>query len=122
MQRRFQTKEKRKIRHTPNREFCYVYYNYDRYTYTITENFSFFPLLSFILLSNKRKEKEIMDIRKSKVACILLLNMLDAELSRVNDYALEDDNENTNHALVTSLIQVLDDVDEAIELLHNDVV
>ena len=48
--------------------------------------------------------------------------MLDAELSRVIDYALEDDNENTNRALVTSLIQVLDDVDEAIELLHGNVV
>ena len=71
---------------------------------------------------NKRKEKEIMDIRKSKVVCILLLNMLDAELSRVIDYALEDDNENTNHALVTSLIQVLDDVDIAIEELYKDVV
>ena len=63
-----------------------------------------------------------MDIRKSKVVCILLLNMLDAELSRVNDYALEDDNENTNHALVTSLIQVLDNVDIAIEELYKDVV
>lgn len=48
--------------------------------------------------------------------------MLDAELSRVIDYELDDDNENTNHALVTNLIQVLDDVDEAIELLHGDVV
>ena len=48
--------------------------------------------------------------------------MLDAELSRVIDYALEDDNENTNHALVTSLIQVLDDVDIAIEELYKDVV
>lgn len=63
-----------------------------------------------------------MDIKKSKVVCILLLNMLDAELSRVIDYELDDDNEKTNHALVTSLIQVLDDVDEAIELLHGDVV
>ena len=63
-----------------------------------------------------------MDIRKSKVVCILLLNMLDAELSRVIDYELEDDNENTNHALVTSLIQVLDDIDEAIEFLRHDVV
>ena len=87
-----------------------------------TENFSFFPLLSFILLSKKRKEKEIMDIRKSKVVCILLLNMLDAELSRVIDYELDDDNEKTNHALVTSLIQVLDDVDKAIEFLHDDVI
>lgn len=48
--------------------------------------------------------------------------MLDAELSRVIDYELNDDNENTNHALVTNLIQVLDDIDEAIELLHSDVV
>lgn len=63
-----------------------------------------------------------MDIKKSKVVCILLLNMLDAELSRVIDYELNDDNENTNHALVTNLIQVLDDIDEAIELLHSDVV
>ena len=63
-----------------------------------------------------------MDIRKSKVVCILLLNMLDAELSRVIDYALEDDNENTNHALVTNLIQVLDNVDIAIEELYKDVV
>ena len=63
-----------------------------------------------------------MDIRKSKVVCILLLNMLDAELSRVIDYELDDDNETPNHNLVTSLIQVLDDVDEAIELLHGDVV
>lgn len=63
-----------------------------------------------------------MDIKKSKVVCILLLNMLDAELSKVIDHELEDDNKNTNHALVTNLIQVLDDVDEAIELLHGDVV
>ena len=63
-----------------------------------------------------------MDIKKSKVVCILLFNMLDAELSRVIDYELDDDNENTNHALITSLIQVLDNVDEAIELLHGDVV
>lgn len=63
-----------------------------------------------------------MDIKKSKVVCILLLNMLDAELSRVIDNELDDDNENPNHTLVTSLIQVLDDIDEAIELLRNDVV
>ena len=63
-----------------------------------------------------------MDIKKSKVVCILLLNMIDAELSRVIDYELDDDNENPNHNLVTSLIQVLDDIDEAIELLRNDVV
>ena len=44
-----------------------------------------------------------MDIRKSKVVCILLLNMLDAELSSVIDYEL-------------------DDVDEAIELLHGNVI
>ena len=48
--------------------------------------------------------------------------MLDAELSRVIDNELDDDNENPNHTLVTSLIQVLDDIDEAIELLRNDVV
>ena len=71
---------------------------------------------------NKRKEKEIMDIRKSKVVCILLLNMLDAELSRVIDYELDDDNENTNYALITSLIQVLDNIDEAIEFLHGNVI
>ena len=39
-----------------------------------------------------------MDIKKSKVVCILLLNMIDAELSRVIDYELDDDNEKTNHA------------------------
>ena len=48
--------------------------------------------------------------------------MFHAELSRVINYELDDDNENTNHALVTNLIQVLDDIDEAIELLHGDVV
>lgn len=63
-----------------------------------------------------------MDIKKSKVVCILLLNMLDAELSRVIDNELDDDNENPNHTLVTSLIQVLDDVDDAIDLLYKDVV
>lgn len=63
-----------------------------------------------------------MDIRKSKVVCILLLNMLDAELSKLVEYELDEDNDNTNHELVTKIIQVLDDVDEAVEVLYRDVV
>ena len=63
-----------------------------------------------------------MTIKKSKVICILLLNMLDAELSRLIDFELDENNDNTNHELVTKLINVLDDVDEAIDVLYTDVV
>ena len=60
--------------------------------------------------------------KKSKVMCIILLNMLDAELSRLIDFELDENNDNTNHELVTRLINVLDDVDEAIDVLYKDVV
>lgn len=63
-----------------------------------------------------------MTIKKSKVICILLLNMLDAELSRLIDFELDENNDNTNHEFVTKLINVLDDVDEAIDVLYKDVV
>ena len=62
-----------------------------------------------------------MDIRKSKVVCILLLNMLDAELSKIIDYELDDNNHKVDHELVTRLIQMLDNVDETIECLYTDV-
>ena len=63
-----------------------------------------------------------MTIKKSKVMCIILLNMLDAELSKLIDHELDENNDNTNHEIVTKLINVLDDVDEAIEVLYKDVV
>lgn len=63
-----------------------------------------------------------MSNKKSKVMCLMLLNMLDAELSKLVEYELEDDNVNTNHELVTRIIHVLDDIDEAVELLYRDVV
>ena len=63
-----------------------------------------------------------MTIKKSKVICILLLNMLDAELSRLIDFELDENNDNTNHELITRLINVLDDVDEAIDVLYKDVI
>lgn len=63
-----------------------------------------------------------MSIKKSKVMCIILLNMLDAELSKLIDHELDENNDNTNHELVTRLINVLDNVDEAIEVLYKDVV
>lgn len=64
----------------------------------------------------------LMNIKKSKVICIILLNMLDAELSSLIDHELYDSGENTNHELVSSLIKVLDDVDEAVEVLYEDVI
>ena len=63
-----------------------------------------------------------MSIKKSKVMCIILLNMLDAELSKLIDHELDENNDNTNHELVTRLINVLDNVDEAIDVLYKDVV
>ena len=63
-----------------------------------------------------------MDNKKSKVMCLMLLNMLDAELSKLVEYELDEDNDNTNHELVTKIIQVLDDVDETVEVLYKDVV
>lgn len=63
-----------------------------------------------------------MDNKKSKVMCIMLLNMLDAELSKLVEFELDDDNDNPNHELVTRIIRVLDDVDEAVEVLYKDVV
>ena len=63
-----------------------------------------------------------MNIKKSKVICIILLNMLDAELSNLIDHELYDSGENKNHELVSNLIKVLDDVDEAIEVLYEDVI
>lgn len=63
-----------------------------------------------------------MSNKKSKVMCLMLLNMLDAELSKLVEYELEDDNVNTNHELVTRIIQVLDDIDEAVEVMYRDVV
>ncbi len=63
-----------------------------------------------------------MSNKKSKVMCIMLLNMLDAELSKLVEYELNEDNDNTNHELVTKIIQVLDDVDEAVDVLYKDVI
>lgn len=63
-----------------------------------------------------------MSNKKSKVMCIMLLNMLDAELSKLVEYELDEDNDNTNHELVTKIIQVLYDVDGAVEVLYKDVV
>lgn len=63
-----------------------------------------------------------MSNKKSKVMCIILLNMLDAELSKLIDHELDENNNNTNHELVTRLINVLDNVDEAIDVLYKDVV
>ena len=63
-----------------------------------------------------------MDNKKSKVMCIMLLNMLDAELSKLIDYELDENNDATNHDIVTSLIHVLDDIDIAIEVLYKDVI
>ena len=48
--------------------------------------------------------------------------MLDAELSKLIDHELDNNNDNTNHELVTRLINVLDDVDEAIDVLYKDVI
>lgn len=48
--------------------------------------------------------------------------MLDAELSTLIDHELYDSGENTNHELVSNLIKVLDDIDEAIEVLYEDVI
>ena len=63
-----------------------------------------------------------MNNKKSKVMCIMLLNMLDAELSKLIDYELDENNDATNHDIVTSLIHVLDDIDIAIEVLYKDVI
>lgn len=63
-----------------------------------------------------------MNIKKSKVICIILLNMLDAELSKLVEYELDENNDNTNYELVTKIIQMLDDVDEAVEVLYEDVI
>ena len=63
-----------------------------------------------------------MNIKKSKVICLILLNILDAKLSHLIEFELDDNNDNTNHELVTRLINVLDDVDEAIDVLYKDVV
>lgn len=63
-----------------------------------------------------------MSNKNSKVMCLMLLNMLDAELSKLVEYELDENNNNTNHKLVTKIIQVLDDVDEAVEVLYRDVV
>ena len=63
-----------------------------------------------------------MDNKKSKVMCIILLNMLDTELSKLVEYELDEYNDDTNHELVTKIIQVLDDVDEAVETLYRDVI
>ena len=63
-----------------------------------------------------------MNNKKSKVMCIMLLNMLDAELSKLIDYELDENNDATNHDIVTSLIHILDDIDIAIEVLYKDVI
>ena len=58
-----------------------------------------------------------MDNKKSKVMCIILLNMLDAELSKLIDSELDESNNTSNPELVERLINVLDDIDDAIEVL-----
>ena len=63
-----------------------------------------------------------MDNKKSKVMCIILLNMLDAELSKLIDSELDESNNTSNPELVERLINVLDDIDDAIEVLYRDVV
>ena len=63
-----------------------------------------------------------MTIKKSKAICLLLLNMLDTQMSKIIDMELdENNNNNTNHDLVTILINTLDNIDEVVDILYKDV-
>lgn len=62
-----------------------------------------------------------MTIKKSKAICLLLLNMLDTQMSKIIDMELDENNNNTNHDLVTILINTLDNIDEVVDILYKDV-
>lgn len=60
--------------------------------------------------------------KKSVVLCLILLNMVDAEISKIIDEELEENDGPTNIEAVNCMINLLDDIDCVYEHLGIDVV
>lgn len=61
-----------------------------------------------------------MDIKKSKILCLIFLNMAAAEIDRIVDAELDKTNKQQKPELVESLINTLDDIDICIEELGKE--
>lgn len=60
--------------------------------------------------------------KKSVIFCLILLNMVDVELSKIINEELDEYDEPSNMEAVNSMINLLDDIDCVYEYLGKDVV
>ena len=59
---------------------------------------------------------------KSKILCVILLNMLDAELSKIIEEELSESNDNPDMQAVHYMIELLDDIEIVCEMFGKEVV
>ena len=59
---------------------------------------------------------------KSKILCVILLNMLDSELSKIIEEELSENNENPDMQAVHYMIDLLDDIEIVCEIFGKEVV
>ena len=59
---------------------------------------------------------------KSKILCVILLNMLDAELSKIIEEVLSESNDNPDMQAVHYMIELLDDIEIVCEMFGKEVV
>jgi hypothetical protein len=59
---------------------------------------------------------------KSKILCVILLNMLDSELSKIIEEELSENNESHDMQAVYYMIDLLDDIEIVCEMFGKEVV
>ena len=59
---------------------------------------------------------------KSKILCVILLNMLDSELSKIIEEELSENNESPDMQAVRYMIDLLDDIEIVCEIFGKEVV
>ena len=59
---------------------------------------------------------------KSKILCVILLNMLDSELSKLIEEELSENNKNPDMQAVHYMIDLLDDIEIVCEIFGKEVV
>ena len=59
---------------------------------------------------------------KSKILCVILLNMLDSELSKIIEEELSENNESPDMQAVHYMIDLLDDIEIVCEIFGKEVV
>ena len=59
---------------------------------------------------------------KSKILCVILLNMLDSELSKIIEEELSENNESPDMQAVRYIIDLLDDIEIVCEIFGKEVV